>query len=268
MRNISNKTEEKMSWEMELSDDMLENLYEWIDKIPLSRQKKRIERDFSDGYCVGEIVKHFLPNLVEMHALTPALNLQQKLANWGVLNSKVFSKFGLNVPLNITQNICNCRPGYVEVFLYNLRIKIDEKLVINERQTTNRRQSKASQSPRSSIQLNSPMSVAGSKGKASQLQNRLEYEEKVQECLQKAEQIEILNAKVRRLEHLLELKEARIHDLTERLDRFRPTGWMSNRPAATEFMSSSTSTFLQSPSFLAPKHHVNSMKTRNSIAIA
>ena len=45
---------------MELNDQMLESLYEWIDKIPLSRQKRRIERDFSDGYCVGEIIKHFL----------------------------------------------------------------------------------------------------------------------------------------------------------------------------------------------------------------
>ena len=124
----------------------------------MSRQKKRIERDFSDGYCVGEIVKHFLPNLVEMHSLTPALNLQQKLANWGVLNSKVFSKMGLNVPLNISQHICNCRPGYIEVFLYNLRIKIEEKLILTERQLT-RRQSKVSQSPRSSIQISSPMSI-------------------------------------------------------------------------------------------------------------
>jgi hypothetical protein len=27
----------------------LEDLYAWIDKIPLSRPKKKIERDFSDG---------------------------------------------------------------------------------------------------------------------------------------------------------------------------------------------------------------------------
>lgn len=105
-----------MSWEMEFNDDLLEDLYEWIDKIPLSRPKKRIERDFADGYCVGEIVKHFLPQYIDMHMLTPAHNIQQKLANWGVLNSKVFSKFGLNVPLNVTQNISNCRPGFIEVF--------------------------------------------------------------------------------------------------------------------------------------------------------
>lgn len=248
-----------MSWEMELNDEMLETLYEWIDKIPLSRQKKRIERDFSDGYCVGEIIKHFLPNLVDMHNLTPAHNLQQKLANWGVLNAKVFSKFGLNVPLNISQNICNCKPGYIEVFLYNLRIKIDEKLLETERQLT-RRQSKVSQSPRSSIQINSPVSMPANNKQAKSVmtQMRLEYEEKVQECLKQAEDIEILSAKVRRLEHLLELKDARINDLTERLDRFRPTG----------FMSKSNSLF-ESSSLLPKKHHssINSLKVRNSIAI-
>lgn len=38
-----------MSWEMELDENLLEDLYIWIDSLPLSRPKKRIERDFSDG---------------------------------------------------------------------------------------------------------------------------------------------------------------------------------------------------------------------------
>ena len=75
---------------MRLSDDMLEELYEWIDKIPLSRAKHRIERDFADGVCVAEIIHHFLPHYVELHNFTAAHNLQQKLANWGILNTKVF----------------------------------------------------------------------------------------------------------------------------------------------------------------------------------
>jgi len=38
-----------MSWEMQLDETILEDLYVWIDNLPLSRPKKRIERDFSDG---------------------------------------------------------------------------------------------------------------------------------------------------------------------------------------------------------------------------
>ena len=34
---------------MQLDNKILEDLYQWIDSLPLSRPKKRIERDFSDG---------------------------------------------------------------------------------------------------------------------------------------------------------------------------------------------------------------------------
>ena len=213
---------------MELNDDMLEDLYEWIDRIPLSRPKKRIERDFSDGFCIGEIVRHFLPQLVEMHNLTPAHNLQQKMANWGILNSKVFNRFGLNVPVNITQNISNAKPGYIEVFLYNLRYKIEEKLAEIDNQKTHRG-SKTSQ--RGSMPVLSPH--LGKQARTTIMQIRLEYEQKVQECFQQAEEIQILQAKVRRLEHLLELKESRILDLTDKLDKYRPTGVVADQPALT-----------------------------------
>lgn len=33
----------------ELSEETLQDLYAWIDKIPLSRPKRNITRDFSDG---------------------------------------------------------------------------------------------------------------------------------------------------------------------------------------------------------------------------
>jgi len=38
-----------MSWDMKLTETELEDLYAWIDEIPLSRPKKKIERDFADG---------------------------------------------------------------------------------------------------------------------------------------------------------------------------------------------------------------------------
>ena len=33
----------------DMSADQLEDIYKWIDEIPLSRPKKNIARDFSDG---------------------------------------------------------------------------------------------------------------------------------------------------------------------------------------------------------------------------
>lgn len=39
-----------MAWEMQLDNKILEDLYQWLDTLPLSRSKERIERDFSDGF--------------------------------------------------------------------------------------------------------------------------------------------------------------------------------------------------------------------------
>ena len=36
-------------------------LYAWVDEIPLSRPKRNIARDFSDGVLTAEIVAHYFP---------------------------------------------------------------------------------------------------------------------------------------------------------------------------------------------------------------
>lgn len=128
--------------DQELTEEELQDLYAWIDKIPLSRPKRHITRDFSDGgrkkpsrliskgakqaagrtyfkfvtwllcgvwlktlsvyllfwdltasplnscclVMAAEVVKYFLPKLVDLHNYTPANSTQQKLSNWNVLN--------------------------------------------------------------------------------------------------------------------------------------------------------------------------------------
>lgn len=75
--------------------------------------------------------------------------------------------------------------------------------------------------------------------------SRIEYDEKEQECLAKDEQIQvndwnrfifvvivfekILQAKIRRLEHLLHLKDIRVEDLAEKLDQTRGLPGANNR---------------------------------------
>lgn len=89
----------------DLNEEELQALYCWIDEIPLSRQKKNITRDFSDGgkhvaiitafvtfvpfpaVLTAEIVHHFLPHLVELHNYSPANSSTQKMENWRTLNS-------------------------------------------------------------------------------------------------------------------------------------------------------------------------------------
>jgi hypothetical protein len=222
-----------MAWEMELGDRKLEELYEWIDQIPLSRPKKRIERDFSDGCMVAEIVRYHLPHLIDLHNYTPANNIDQKKANWGMLNSKVFARFGLNVPEAVTHNICVGKPGYVEVLLYNLRYKVQEAITKFEKKNNNGANTtlNGSKTPRSQtvmdtsrvLNVKSRLSDQNGKNLPAQMVPRMDYEVKVQENLEQAEALEVLQAKIRRLEHLLQLKDIRIQDLSDRLDKFRPT---------------------------------------------
>ena len=48
-----------------LDDRELQRIYSWVDEIPLSRPKRSITRDFSDGVLMAELVHHYFPKLVE-----------------------------------------------------------------------------------------------------------------------------------------------------------------------------------------------------------
>ena len=69
-----------------MDEEELQLLYTWVDDIPLSRPKKNIARDFSDGVLMAEIVKHFFPKLVQLHNYSTASSYTQKLYNWNTLN--------------------------------------------------------------------------------------------------------------------------------------------------------------------------------------
>lgn len=73
-----------------MTEEELQALYAWIDEIPLSRQKKNISRDFSDGVLAAEVVHHFLPKMVELHNYSPANSIQQKMDNWRTINSQCY----------------------------------------------------------------------------------------------------------------------------------------------------------------------------------
>lgn len=113
---------------MDMDEAELQHLYAWIDEIPLSRPKRNIARDFSDGVMVAEMVHHFIPKLVELHNYSPASSSRQKRDNWNTLNLKVFKKLGLTVPENVVKGVIANRAGVVEVVLSNLRVKIEQYL--------------------------------------------------------------------------------------------------------------------------------------------
>ncbi|KEG13138.1 sperm flagellar protein 1 [Trypanosoma grayi] len=107
-----------------LTEEDLHELYVWVDDIPISRPKRNITRDFSDGCCVAEVVKFFFPKLVDLHNYTPAMSMRQKKDNWETLNNRVFRKLHFEVPVEEINDITAGVPGAIERFLRALRTKI------------------------------------------------------------------------------------------------------------------------------------------------
>ena len=85
---------------MDVAEEELHGLYQWVDSIPLSRPKRNIARDFSDAVLVAEMIHHYLPKLIELHNYSQANGIMQKMYNWQTLNNKVFKKLGFVVAKN------------------------------------------------------------------------------------------------------------------------------------------------------------------------
>ncbi|XP_074847737.1 sperm flagellar protein 1 isoform X1 [Carettochelys insculpta] len=225
-------------------EEGLQELYRWVDGIPLSRPKRNIARDFSDGVLAAEVVKFYFPKMVEMHNYVPANSTQQKLSNWGHLNRKVLNKLNFSIPADVIRKIVQCTPGMVELVLIPLRQKIEEKqkqrkVVFGEYQEPGpccalgenaRMETGYSSKPKASaagiFMQQSPRAERmnqGQQGYAQALHGdtncHVQLAEREQALLASQEMVQILQMKVRRLEHLLHLKNIRIDDLTRRLQQ-------------------------------------------------
>jgi hypothetical protein len=121
-----------MSSAIPLTEEDLHDLYIWVDEIPLSKPKRNIARDFSDGTCVAEVLKHYFPKLVELHNFASANATKQKIANWNTLNARVLRKLHFEVPMEEIQDIVAAVPGAIERFLRALRTKITQIKNIQE----------------------------------------------------------------------------------------------------------------------------------------
>ncbi|CAG7724864.1 unnamed protein product [Allacma fusca] len=110
-----------------MSDHHLEvdELYAWIDSIPLSRPKRNIARDFADGVLVAEVVSHFYPKQVDLHNYPAASSLVQRKVNWQTLNRKVLIKIGVRISDDTIQQLMDAKPGVIEQVLREIRNTIE-----------------------------------------------------------------------------------------------------------------------------------------------
>ncbi|KAM5140140.1 sperm flagellar protein 1-like [Callospermophilus lateralis] len=215
--------------------DALRGLCAWLDQLPLSRPKRHLTRDFSDGVLVAEIVKHFHPRLVDLHSYIPACNTDQKLSNWSLLNRKVFCKLCFCVSEEDIRKVVANVPGAIEPILCALR----EKVEANPAQVHTLRGrgpelmvsvcdtgllSPPAPTSMKTLQKQRALEKKGScAGKCQDpAEGAWEHLAKVQQLLEDKEQalailqetVQILQMKVIKLEHLVQLKDLRIAELT------------------------------------------------------
>ena len=58
----------------------------WIDSYALSKPKKNLARDFSDGILLAEIMRYYFPHWIQLHNYTTANSSSSKYINWKTLN--------------------------------------------------------------------------------------------------------------------------------------------------------------------------------------
>ena len=80
-----------------MNEQQLAEVYEMVDSVPFSRQKKNIARDFSDGLMMAELIHHYYPKKVELHNYPATNTVTKKIQNWNTLNSKVLKKMGIGI---------------------------------------------------------------------------------------------------------------------------------------------------------------------------
>lgn len=220
----------------DLSDEQLRSIYAWIDAIPLSRPKRNIARDFSDGCMMAEVIAAYFPDMVELHNYSPANSLQQKIYNYETLNKRVLKRFDFQLDRSTIDDIVNCKHGVVESVLNSLQYKMAK---YRERKSSGAR-ARSPQSPsESSADRRSKVSPANRKtpsktrgqapssNKPAGPANRgrptvqssvdeqllLEKEEHIREL---EETVEILELKIAKLEQLVRLKDNKIQKLTQK----------------------------------------------------
>lgn len=198
-----------------LTPDELQDVYNWVDEAKLSRPKKSIARDFADGgnpYSVlaAEVVKHFMPAFIDLHNYNPAHSLVQKLANWNTMNRKayavkVFRRLGFQVERDDVERVIRCEPEAVERVLKFIKDRIQAYHYRKDRARAEEAKKAAQET-------------------AEQAELDAENQEPLLEALPQdsiiaelRETVEIMELKVKKLEQLVKLKDAKTNVLINRL---------------------------------------------------
>lgn len=197
-----------------------DELYKWIDEHPITRQKRNLNRDFSDGVPLAEILKQHYPKLVDLHNYSPKNSFSQKLINWEILNKRVLNKLRINLSTLDMEQLARGKPGAIEALLHNIKVKIESKGSgdSNANNTNDKVYYLDDISNISSREEIVPVKIKnGTKTLDRKMVPSEIFEGMEKDIAEKEETITILKNKVEHLENLIALKEERIKDLTQQL---------------------------------------------------
>lgn len=222
------------------NEEDLQSLYNWVDETPLSRPKRNIARDFADGVLFAEILNNHFPRLVDMHNYSAANSHTQKLTNWNTLNAKVLKKIGYTIHPQDVDDICRAVPDAIERVLRVLQEKVIQvqegqlkyrapvASVVPRVAVTPPAQEQRGHSGRSGLG-HSPGPHPGSRGNrearsaAEKYQHEVDAElllEKEQTIAELREMTGIMSEKIKKLEQLVRIKDAKIDAMGQKLQKY------------------------------------------------
>ena len=171
------------------NENEIMKIYEWVDSFQLSREKKNIARDFSDGLLLAEILKKYVPKLVDLHNYPDCSSTKHKLSNWETLNNKVLKKLGLRLTKNEINDVIFCKPNAIEELLKkvynviqnifgknNIRAQVEKGHLSLDKDYNNLLKKKYEEKENTIKELNSTISILEMK-----LNSTLEYNQKLEE---------------------------------------------------------------------------------------
>ena len=214
--NNNNNQEIEGSQEEENMEDNDDNklmyIYEWVDSIPLSRQKKNISRDFNDAVLLAEMIKYHYPRLVDLHNYPSASSTKAKLVNWETLNKKVLKKLGVKISKNEINDIINSKPNAIENLLGRLHHVIHG---LPQESTNSKKNENFSQQNNNNILRNKPMNHMNENNINNEEGNELmnAINEKDQEIANLKEYIETLEQKLKKSADKQNQLESKIKEL-------------------------------------------------------
>lgn len=179
-----------------ISEEQKQEIYKWVDAIPLSRRKKNLPRDFSDAVLMAEVVAHFFPRIVDLFNYDQGLKVETKVYNWRTLNARVFKKINYSLDNETINNLANARPGTIEQVLWEVRQAIEAKIAHEQRPFEEN--SKA---------LDEEIEAAKNET------DRKKLVEKMKQVEDQGKYIKQLEEKIAKIEELIQMKDERILQL-------------------------------------------------------